>query len=86
MRLCMRRLRATSTHLPGWVHAPEVSFAFYAERGVIDILAFHEPTGSLLVIELKTEFVSLEDLLGTMDIRMSHAADIAGSAAGDRNP
>ena len=49
--------------LPGWVHAPEVSFAFYAERGVIDILAFHVPTGSLIVIELKTEFVSLEDLL-----------------------
>jgi transcriptional regulator with XRE-family HTH domain len=63
--------------LPGWVHAPEVSFAIYSERGVIDILAFHEPTGSLLVIELKTEFVSLEDLLTTMDVRLRHAAKIA---------
>ena len=62
--------------LPGWVHAAEVSFAIYGERGVIDILAFHEPTGSLLVIELKTELVSLEDLLSTMDIRMRHAAQI----------
>ena len=63
--------------LPGWVHAPEVSFAYYPERGVVDILAFHEPTGALLVIELKTELVSLEDLLGTMDVRMRHAARIA---------
>jgi transcriptional regulator with XRE-family HTH domain len=63
--------------LPGWIQAPEVSFAIYSERGVIDILAFHEPTGALLVIELKTEFVSLEDLLTTMDIRVRHAATIA---------
>lgn len=62
--------------LPGWLQAPEVSFAVYRERGVIDILAFHEPTGSLLVVELKTEFVSLEDLLTTMDVRMRHAARI----------
>jgi hypothetical protein len=54
-----------------------VSLAFYGERGVIDILAFHPPTGSLLVIELKTEFVSLEDLLATMDVRMRHAMAIA---------
>jgi transcriptional regulator with XRE-family HTH domain len=63
--------------LPGWIHAPEVSFAVYGERGVIDILAFHEPTGSLLVIELKTELVSLEDLLSTMDVRVRLAARIA---------
>jgi hypothetical protein len=63
--------------LPGWIHAPEVSFAYYSERGVIDILAFHASTGSLLVIELKTEFVSLEDLLSTMDVRLKHAARIA---------
>ena len=65
------------TGLPGWVHAPEVSFAVYGERGIVDILAFHPATGSLLVIELKTELVSIEDLLGTMDIRMRHAAKIA---------
>jgi hypothetical protein len=62
--------------LPGWVHAPEVSFAVYGERGVIDILAFHPGSRSLLVIELKTELISLEDLLSTMDIRMRHATAI----------
>ena len=63
--------------LGGWEHAPEVSFAVYGERGVIDILAFHPATGSLLVIELKTELVSLEDLLGKMDVRIRHAVKIA---------
>jgi transcriptional regulator with XRE-family HTH domain len=63
--------------LSGWVHVPEVSFAVYGERGIIDILAFHPGTGSLMVVELKTELVSLEDLLGTMDIRVRHAAKIA---------
>ena len=63
--------------LPGWLHAPEVSFAVFGERGVIDILAFHPSTGSLLVIELKTELVSFEDLLTTLDIRLRHARRIA---------
>lgn len=63
--------------IPGWLQSPEVSFAVYRDRGVIDILAFHEPTRSLLVIELKTELVSLEDLLTTMDVRLRLAARIA---------
>lgn len=63
--------------LPDWVQQPEVSFAIYSERGIIDILCFHPPTGSLLVIELKTELVSFESLLATMDIRLRHAKAIA---------
>jgi hypothetical protein len=63
--------------LPNWIHTPEVSFSIYGERGVIDILAFHAPTGALLVIELKTELVSFEDLLATMDVRLRLAAKIA---------
>lgn len=62
--------------LPSWLHAPEVSFAIYGERGVIDILAYHPPTRSLLVIELKTELVAVEDLLATMDRRLRLAASI----------
>jgi hypothetical protein len=63
--------------LPGWIQSPEVSFAIFGERGVIDILAFHEPSGSLLLIELKTEVVAVEELLSTMDIRVRHARQIA---------
>src|SRR6187551_1151264 len=46
----MRRLG----QLQGWVVAPEVSYSIYGERGAIDLLAFHEPTRTLLVVELKT--------------------------------
>lgn len=63
--------------LPGWVQAPEVSFAVFGERGVIDILAYHAATRSLLVIELKTEVASIEDLLVTMDRRSRLAMGIA---------
>ena len=63
--------------LPGWVTAPEVSFAIYGERGVIDILAWHPNRRALLVIELKTDIVDVNDLLGTLDRKRRLAAKIA---------
>jgi transcriptional regulator with XRE-family HTH domain len=50
-----------------WLLAPEATFSVYGERGVIDILAFHPPTGSLLVIELKTDLVDVQALLSSVD-------------------
>lgn len=58
-----RLLRSTR----GWVFAPEVSFSIYGERGMIDILAWHESSGALLVIELKSRLIDLQDLLGSVD-------------------
>lgn len=63
--------------LPAWVLAPEVSFAIYGERGVIDILAWHESTRSLLIIELKTAIADVNELLGTMDRKKRLAAQVA---------
>ncbi len=63
--------------LPGWVTAPEVSFAIYRERGVIDILAWHAASRSLLVIELKTELVDVQETVGTLDRKRRLAAQIA---------
>ena len=53
--------------LPGWVIEPEVSFAFGWERGIVDILAFHGATGTILVIELKTDIADVNELAGTLD-------------------
>jgi len=53
----------------GWLALPEVSFARDRERGVIDIVAWHAASQSVLVIELKTRLVDLNDLMATMDIR-----------------
>jgi transcriptional regulator with XRE-family HTH domain len=63
--------------LPEWVLSPEVSFSIYGERGVIDILAWHERSGSLLVIELKTAIADVNELLGTMDRKKRLAAQVA---------
>lgn len=63
--------------LPEWVAQPEVSFSIYGERGIIDILAWHAPTQSLLVIELKTELADLQETLGTFDRKVRLAKTIA---------
>lgn len=63
--------------LGGWIWRPEVSFSIYGERGVIDILAWHAASRSLLIIELKTELVDPQGLAGTMDRRIRLGATIA---------
>jgi hypothetical protein len=69
-----RRLRTT---VPAWILAPEVSFAIYRERGVIDILAWHPGRRALLVIELKTDIVDVNELVGTLDRKRRLAAQVA---------
>ena len=61
----------------GWVIRPEVGFSFFGDRGVIDLLAWHPLTRSLLVIELKTELVDLGAILGTLDRYVRNAIHIA---------
>ena len=53
-----------ATELPAWVLAPEVSYAIYRERGVIDIIAWHPGRRAILVIELKTDIVDVNQLIG----------------------
>lgn len=67
----------------GWLDVPEVSFAVGRERGVIDILAWHAVTRTLLVIELKTRIVDINDLMATMDIRGRVARRIASERGWD---
>jgi hypothetical protein len=47
-----------------------VSFSIYGERGIIDIVAWHASSRSLLIIELKTTLVDPRELVGTMDKRV----------------
>ncbi len=62
--------------LPKWVIAPEVSFAVYGERGVIDIVAWHPTRRALLVIELKTDIVDVNELVGSVDRKRRLASDV----------
>jgi hypothetical protein len=65
------------TGLAEWVAEPEVSFSIYGERGIIDVLAWHPTRRILLVIELKTEIVDVNETLGTLDRKRRLAAEIA---------
>lgn len=53
--------------LPGWTEVPEVSFSVYGERGVIDALLWHPGAQALVVVELKSAVVDVQELLGTLD-------------------
>ena len=63
--------------LAAWVVRPEVSFSRYGERGVIDLLAWHAASRSLLVIELKTAIVDVGELLATFDRKLRNAWEVA---------
>ncbi|HEV8401734.1 MAG TPA: helix-turn-helix domain-containing protein [Candidatus Limnocylindrales bacterium] len=60
-----------------WLVATEVSFNVRGERGSIDILAFHPPTGSLLVIEIKSVVPDMQAMLHGIDRKGRLARDIA---------
>ncbi len=60
-----------------WAFRPEVSFSIWGERGIVDILAWHAKRKVLLVIELKTEIVDLNELLGTLDRKVRLGPEIA---------
>ena len=61
----------------GWEVQPEVSYSIYGERGSIDLLAWHPSTCTILVIEIKTELVSVEETLRKHDEKVRLASAIA---------
>jgi transcriptional regulator with XRE-family HTH domain len=69
----------------GWaIGGVEVSFAFYADRGSIDLLATRRSDGAVLVVELKTRLMSVEELLRTLDRKVRVAARIVQEREGWR--
>ena len=60
----------------GWEVRPEVSFSEFGERGSIDIVGWHAPSRTLLVIEIKTELVSVEETLRRHDAKVRLAGDL----------
>ena len=68
----------------GWVTRLEVSFAVYGDRGSVDALAWHEPSSTLLVAEIKTEITSVEETLRRHDVKCRLAAGLAAERFGWR--
>ncbi len=61
----------------GWQVLTEVTYSIYGERGSIDLLAWHRATRTLLVVEIKTEIASAEELLRRHDAKVRLAPQIA---------
>jgi transcriptional regulator with XRE-family HTH domain len=59
-----------------WTVLVEWSFNHYGERGSIDIVAWHPQFRALVVIEVKTSIVDLQDLLATQDRKVRIATTL----------
>lgn len=66
-----------------WIVRPEASFNHFGERGVVDLVAWHAATRTLLLTEIKTELVDPSGLLATTDTRRRLAGVIARESGWD---
>jgi transcriptional regulator with XRE-family HTH domain len=69
--------RAFAGAYPEWTLVPEVSFSVFGERGVVDLVAWHEATQALLLIELKTDIADVNELVGTFHRKVRLGREIA---------
>lgn len=60
-----------------WVVIPEASFNRYGDRGRVDLLAWHPGRQIVLVVEIKTEVVDAQALLGALDMKVRVAPFLA---------
>jgi transcriptional regulator with XRE-family HTH domain len=63
--------------LHGWTTIPEATFQVGGERGSIDILAWHEATGTLLAIEVKSVVPDVQATVGGLDRKARIAPTLA---------
>jgi transcriptional regulator with XRE-family HTH domain len=54
-------------HDQGWLTRVEVTFNHFGERGAADIVAWHPPTRTLLIVEVKTRIVDVQATASTFE-------------------
>ena len=67
-----------------WLPELEWSFNRYGERGAVDVLAWHAGARALLIVEVKTRIVDLQDLLGRLDRKARIAPELLARDRGWR--
>jgi transcriptional regulator with XRE-family HTH domain len=75
---------ATTLSSWSWEVIPEVTYSEFGERGSIDLLAWHAVSRNLLVIEVKTELVSVESTLRKHDEKVRLGPKIVAERFGWR--
>ncbi|HEX5579731.1 MAG TPA: helix-turn-helix transcriptional regulator, partial [Candidatus Limnocylindria bacterium] len=61
----------------GWTVYPEVSFNHFGDRGRCDLIAWHAPTRTLVIIEVKSRIANLQETLGRLDVKVRLATLLA---------
>jgi Holliday junction resolvase-like predicted endonuclease len=62
----------------GFEVEPEASFSEWGERGRIDLLAYDPRTTTVVIVEVKTLLLDLQELLGSLSVRERLVRTIAG--------
>lgn len=62
----------------GWLVEVELTFNHFGERGSIDLLAWHAESSNMLVIEIKTVVLDVQDLLAGLDRKVRMGGRLAG--------
>jgi len=70
----------------GWEVVAEVSYSEYGERGSIDLLGIDAAAGTLVVVEVKTELLSIEATLRKHDEKCRLASRIVRARFGRAGP
>ena len=68
----------------GWEATAEYTFSHYGERGSVDILAWHAATRTLLIIEIKTQLMDIQDVLSTLDRKVRLVPQLVAAGRGWR--
>jgi transcriptional regulator with XRE-family HTH domain len=68
----------------GWEVLAEESFNVFGERGSVDILVWRPESRALLIAEIKTELVDLQDLLRTVDMKTHVVPEVVRQSRGWR--
>ncbi len=66
-----RLVKAVLSRLgPEWKAVVEYTFNDFGDRGSVDVLGWHSAAQALLLVEVKSELVSLEAVLRSMDVKI----------------
>lgn len=65
-----------------WQVELEFGFNVYGERGSVDILAWHPASRTLLIVEVKSRFLDLQDMLASLSRKLRLVPDVVRKERG----
>ena len=68
----------------GWEIVPEFTFNHYGEMGAVDVLAWRTASKTLVIVEVKSEFDDLQNMLSALDRKVRLVPDLLAARLGWR--